>query len=139
MGVSPRDSLAGKCIAEALGTFILVFFGLGAVHAAVLTGAQNGLWQVAIVWGVAVMLAIYVVGGVSGAHINPAITVALTAWGRFPWGAVGPYVLAQLAGAVLAAATLYGLYHPYLEAREQKLNVVRGRPGSEVAARCYRA
>ena len=77
-------SLRARCLAEVLGTFLLVFFGCGAVHTAVLTGAQAGLWQVAIVWGVAIMVAIYVVGGISGAHINPAITTALAAWGRVP-------------------------------------------------------
>lgn len=57
MGLS-RRSLTARSLAEILGTFMLVFFGCGVVHAAVLTNAQHGLWQVAIVWGVAVMLAI---------------------------------------------------------------------------------
>src|SRR5439155_7158374 len=105
--------LPARCVAEVIGTFILVFFGCGAVHAAVLTGAQSGLWQVAIVWGVAVTIAVYVVGGVSGAHINPAITVALAVWGHFSVSRVLPYVAAQLAGAALAGAALYGLYQPY--------------------------
>ena len=65
-----------ESLAEVTGTFILVFFGIGVVHAGVLTQAQSGLWQVAIVWGAAVGLAIYAVAAVSGAHINPAITVA---------------------------------------------------------------
>src|SRR5438270_5494306 len=98
--------LPARCFAEAAGTFLLVFFGCGAVHVAVLTGALAGLWQVAVVWGVAIMVAAYVVGGISGAHINPAISVALAAWGRFPWGDVPVYVAGQLAGAVAAAATL---------------------------------
>src|SRR5439155_987903 len=83
-----RQSLTSRCLAEALGTFILVFFGCGVVHAAVLTNAQHGLWQVATVWGVAVTVAIYVVGVVSGAYINPAITIAMAAWRRLPWGDV---------------------------------------------------
>jgi glycerol uptake facilitator protein len=134
---TPAPSLTAKCLAETLGTFILVFFGLGAVHAAVLTGAQSGLWQVAVVWGVAVMLGIYVVGGVSGAHINPAITISLATWGRFSWGQVGPYALAQTAGAFIAAAALFAGYHPFLEAHEKDRGVVRGEPGSEITAMCY--
>jgi glycerol uptake facilitator protein len=133
----PAGSLRGRCGAEALGTFILVFLGCGAVHAAVLTEAQSGLWQVAIVWSVAVILAVYVVGGISGAHINPAITTALAAWGRFPWGDVGPYVLAQTAGAFVAAACLFGLFGPQLAAKEQEKQVQRGQPGSEITAMCY--
>src|SRR6266545_1788493 len=123
----PGASLAVRCVAEVIGTFILVFFGCGAVHAAVLTGAHTGLWQVAIVWGVAVTVAIYVVGGISGAHINPAITVALAVWGKFAPAQVLPYVAAQLLGAALAAGALYGLYEPYLAAREQERGVERGR------------
>jgi glycerol uptake facilitator protein len=130
-------SLAKKCLAECLGTYLLILFGCGAVHASVLTGAQSGLWQVAIVWGVAIMLAIYTVGAVSGAHINPAITLAFAVWGRFPWRGVSPYVLAQLTGAFLAAATLFLLFNPYLKAREQEKQVVRGSPGSEITAMCY--
>ncbi|HYT94480.1 MAG TPA: aquaporin [Gemmataceae bacterium] len=133
----PGASLAVRCVAEVIGTFILVFFGCGAVHAAVLTGAHTGLWQVAIVWGVAVTVAIYVVGGISGAHINPAITVALAVWGKFAPAQVLPYVAAQLLGAALAAGALYGLYEPYLAAREQERGVERGRRGSEITAMCY--
>src|SRR5215510_13526952 len=119
-------------IAEALGTFILVYFGCGAVHSAVLTGAQSGLWQVAIVWGMGVAFAAYTVGGVSGAHINPAMTIALAAWGRFPWANVGPYIVAQLGGAFLAAAALYMMYGPSLEQKEAKMGVKRGELGSIV-------
>src|SRR5207247_10323735 len=100
-------SLVRTLLAEALGTFILILFGCGAVHAAVLTGAQSGLWQVAIVWGMGVALAAYSVGGVSGAHINPAMTIALAVWRRFPWNMVGPYIAVQRTGAFLAAASLY--------------------------------
>jgi glycerol uptake facilitator protein len=134
---APTFTLTARCVAEILGTFILVFFGCGAVHAAVLHGAQSGLWQVAIVWGVAIMVAIYVIGGVSGAHINPAITITLALWGRCPLRDVVPYIVSQMAGAMLAAATLFGLFSPYLEQREQERGVVRGGEGSEVTAMCY--
>jgi glycerol uptake facilitator protein len=126
-----------RCLAEALGTFVLVFFGCGVVHAAVLTNAQHGLWQVAIVWGIAVMLAIYVVGGISGAHINPAITIALATWQRFAWRDVLPYVLSQLSGAIVAALVLFLLFSPFLTDLETRKGVVRGQPGSEITAMCY--
>jgi glycerol uptake facilitator protein len=136
MGLGP-PSLLARCLAEVIGTFILVFFGCGAVHTAILLGAQAGLWQVAIVWGVAIMVAVYVVGGISGAHINPAITTALAVWGHFPWRRVAPYILSQLAGAFLAAAMLFTLFGPFLAEKEREKGVTRGQPGSEITAMCY--
>src|SRR5262245_45593548 len=110
-----KPTLLHAALAEVLGTFILILFGCGAVHAAVLTGAQSGLWQVAIVWGTSIMLAAYVCGGISGAHINPAMTIALATWGRFEWSRVPAYILAQLCGAMLAAAALFVIYGQYLD------------------------
>lgn len=129
--------LGACCFAEVLGTFLLVFFGCGVVHTAVLTGAQTGLWQVAIVWAIAIMVAIYTVGGISGAHINPAITLAVAIWSDFPKSRILPYIVSQLAGAFLAAAFLFLLYQPQLNALEMALNIERGKPGSEATAMCY--
>ncbi len=130
-------SILRKCAAECIGTYLLVFFGCGVVHCAVLTGSQAGLWQVAVVWGIAVMLGIYSSAAVSGAHINPAITLALALRGRCSWKLVLPYAAAQTAGAFLAAATLFVLFTPFLEAKEYEKLVARGQPGSEVTAMCY--
>jgi glycerol uptake facilitator protein len=124
-------------IAEFVGTFILVLFGCGAVHSAVLTQAQAGLWQVAIVWGLGVMFAAYLCGGISGAHINPAITIAFAFWGRFEWGRVAGYVAAQVGGAFVAAAFLFVIFYGFLERKEKAMNVKRGEPGSIVTAMCY--
>ena len=132
-----KPTLLQAALAEILGTFLLILFGCGAVHSAVLTGAQSGLWQVAIVWGVAIMLAAYVCGGISGAHINPAITLALALWGRFTWSRVPAYILAQLCGAMLAAAVLFVLYGPLLDQKEKDKNVLRGELGSILTATCY--
>jgi glycerol uptake facilitator protein len=132
-----KPALSRQCLAEFAGTYILVLLGCGAVHASVLTGAQSGLWQVAIVWGIAIMLAVYTVGGISGAHINPAVTIAFAVWGRVSWHTVAPYVVSQLAGAFVAAASLFVAFHPYLKAREQVKQVIRGAPGSEITAMCY--
>lgn len=134
---SQGPSLAKQCLAEGIGTWILVFFGCGAVHSAVLTGAQSGLWQVAIVWGIAIMLACYVVGGVSGAHINPAMTLAFAVWGRFDWKKVGPYIASQIAGAMIAALCLNVVFAGMLVAKEKEKEVKRGEPGSIVTATCY--
>lgn len=131
------NTLPRECLAEVVGTFILVFFGVGAVHAAVLTGAQAGIWQVAVVWAVAISLAIYAVGAISGAHINPAITLAFTAFGGFPLRKAPFYIASQVAGAVLGAAVLYGLFGNILREFESAAGIVRGGPGSELSAMVY--
>ncbi|HEX4145543.1 MAG TPA: MIP/aquaporin family protein [Pirellulales bacterium] len=135
--ISAQPPMIGAMLGEAFGTFLLVLLGCGAVHTAVLLEAQHGLWEVAIVWGVAIMLAIYTVDAISGAHINPAMTIAFAAWGRHPWRRVLPYVAAQLVGAILAAAVLYTLFSGFLAAKEFEKGVVRGEPGSIVTAMCY--
>ncbi len=96
-------------LAEALGTFALVFAGCGAVVVEAQTGAL-GHAGVALTIGLVVMAAIYAVGEVSGAHINPAVTVAFWASGRFPGARVVPYALAQVAGALAASGLLAALF-----------------------------
>lgn len=130
-------SVRRAMVAEFVGTFLLVFFGCGAVHAAVLLGAQSGLWQVAIVWGIAIMLAIYSVDAISGAHINPAMTIAFSVWNGFPATRVIPYILSQVAGAAAAASLLFFLFSGFLSRLEAEKQVERGQPGSVITAMCY--
>src|SRR5262245_21494269 len=108
--------LGRALVGEAVGTFLLVLFGTGAVAAAVLTGAQVGLWQVAVVWGFGVSLAIYCSAAASGAHLNPAVSLAFALWrpAGFPRRRVLPYWGAQMAGAVLAGATVAAIVWPFL-------------------------
>src|SRR3954454_24513025 len=93
-------------VGEFIGTFLLVFFGCGSVAAAVLLGAQVGVFQVAIVWGLGIALAIYLTGSLSGAHLNPAVTCAFVTCGNFPMRRVPGYVVAQFGGAFAASAVL---------------------------------
>ena len=95
-------------IGEFFGTFLLVFFGCGSVCAAVATGAQVGVFQLAIVWGLGIATAIYLTGSLSSGHLNPAVTIALAAWSRFPLRLVLPYLVVQMIGAFAAAASLIG-------------------------------
>src|SRR6476620_84481 len=90
-------------IGEFFGTFLLVVFGCGSWCAAVATGAQVGVFQIAIVWGIGIATAIYLTGSLSSAHLNPAVTIASAAWSRFPVRLVLPYVLVQMVGAFAAA------------------------------------
>jgi glycerol uptake facilitator protein len=103
-----------RMLAEALGTAVLVLFGAGTILAAAATGAGQmsyaALGFIALAFGAAVTLAIFVFGPTSGAHINPAVTIALAVIGRFPWRGVGPYVAAQLAGAAVGAAGIVAVF-----------------------------
>lgn len=111
--------LWGECIAEFMGTFILIMFGDGVVAGFLLFTNITGTaptpfayqWIVIMIgWGLAVMLGIYVAGAISGAHINPAVTLGLAVRGKLPWNKVLPYWAAQVVGAFVAAAIVYFVY-----------------------------
>lgn len=99
-------SMGRRTVAELLGTFWLV---LGGVGSAVLAGDKVGAAGVALAFGLSVLTAVYAIGHISGAHLNPAVTVGLAAGGRFAWRDVAPYVLAQLLGGILASAVILAL------------------------------
>ena len=124
-------------IGEFFGTFLLVFFGCGSVCAAVLTGAQVGAFQVAIVWGLGIATAIYLTGALSGAHLNPAVTVSMAVWSDFPKSRVAPYFVSQMLGAFFGAALLFYIFGDALKVYEQANSVVRGAPGSEATAMIF--
>jgi aquaporin Z len=99
---------AKKYAAEAIGTFWLTFAGCGsAVIAAGFPDVGIGLLGVALAFGLTVVTMAYSIGHISGCHLNPAVTVGLAAGGRFPTGQIVPYVIAQVLGAIVAAAVLY--------------------------------
>ena len=124
-------------IGEFFGTFLLVFFGCGSVCAAVSTGAQVGVFQIAIVWGLGIATAIYVTGSLSSAHLNPAVTIASAVWSRFPARLVLPYIAVQMLGAFAAAALLYPIFNGSITAYEKKNAIERGQPGSEATAMVF--
>ena len=97
-----------KYAAEAIGTFWLTFAGCGsAVIAAGFPQVGIGLVGVSLAFGLSVVTMAYAIGHISGCHLNPAVTVGLAAGGRFPAGQILPYVIAQVIGAIVAAALLY--------------------------------
>ena len=104
----------GEALAEFFGTMVLILFGDGCVacfglFTKVVPGANT--WTVIIFgWGFAVMLGIYVSGAISGAHLNPAVTLGFAVTGRFSWSKVAPYMVAQVLGAFVAAGILYFVY-----------------------------
>jgi glycerol uptake facilitator protein len=132
-----KPPLPAWVVGEFAGTFLLVFFGCGSVAAAVLTGAQVGIFQVAIVWGLGIATAIYLTGGLSGAHLNPAVTLSLATSAGFPWRRVPGYLAIQVLGAFTASAVLYLVFAGPLRAFEAAQGIVRGAPGSEASAMIF--
>ena len=110
-----------KYAAEAIGTFWLTFAGCGsAVIASAFPQVGIGLVGVSLAFGLSVVTMAYAIGHISGCHLNPAVTVGLASGGRFPVGQIAPYVIAQVIGAIAAAALLYV--------------VASGAPGFDVSA-----
>ena len=110
----PR-AVVREMLAEFLGTFVLIVFGVGVVAQAVLSRNTAGTYlSINIAWGLAVTMACYVCAGVTGAHLNPAVTLGLAVHRKFPWSKVLPYAVAQVAGAFAASAVVYLTYREAL-------------------------
>jgi MIP family channel proteins len=102
---------AREALAEFLGTCVLIIFGSAVVAQVVLSGGANGSYlSINLGWGLGVTMAIYVSAGVSGAHLNPAVTLALAVHRGFAWSKVVPYCLAQIAGAFTGALVTFVTY-----------------------------
>jgi glycerol uptake facilitator protein len=136
-----RVGLAGELVAECLGTFVLICFGDGVVAMAVAALNQSGRGTQIFVasgdwllitwgWGFAVAFAVYVAGGVSGAHINPAVTIAFATRRDFPWRKVPGYIAAQMVGAFLGALLVYIVYKASIDSYETAKHITRGDPNS---------
>ncbi len=117
--MNTKPSLLAELLAEFLGTFVLILFGVGVVAMVVLFPSttpgeiiHGGYTNITLGWGLAVTMGIYVAGSISGAHLNPAVTLTLAVFRGFPWRKVLLYSLAQTAGAFVAAALVYRNYLP---------------------------
>ena len=116
-----KFSAMQEFLAELLGTMVLIIFGCGVVATVVLFASTDpkipgqivfgGYTNITLGWGFAVLMGIMVSAGVSGAHLNPAVTVALAATRRFPWGKVPHYLAGQFIGAFLGAAVIFAVYY----------------------------
>jgi glycerol uptake facilitator protein len=121
-----QPSLKGQCVAEFLGTALMIFFGTGCVAALKVAGASFGLWEISIIWGFAVAMAIYLSAAVSGAHLNPAVSIALALFAGFEKRKLPFYIAAQIAGAFCGAGLVYLLYVSLFFDFEQTHHMVRG-------------
>jgi MIP family channel proteins len=125
------NALWREVLAEFFGTFILIVFGVGVVAQVVLSkGAAGNTLSINVAWGLAVTMGCYVSAGVTGAHLNPAVTLALAVHRRFPWNKVLPYSLAQVAGAFAASAVVFMTYHEALNAFDSGVRQVIGPQGT---------
>src|SRR5215218_2760737 len=136
-----RATAWGEYLSEFLGTFVLIMFGDGVVAMAVAALNQSGRgtkifdaagdWLlIGFGWFFAVTLAVYVAGGVSGAHINPAVTIALAVRRGFAWSKVPGYIVAQVLGAFVAAVVVYVVYKAAIDSYEAANHITRGEPNS---------
>ncbi|MFO0754007.1 MAG: aquaporin [Thermodesulfovibrionales bacterium] len=121
-----RHDFAG----EFIGTFLLVFFCCSSVAVTVLFSSHVGLFQIAVIQGLSVTLAIYATRYLSCAHLNPAVSVAMVIGGRMPAARLPTYLSAQFAGAFAAAAMLYLIFGDSIARFEQIHGIIRGTPES---------
>jgi glycerol uptake facilitator protein len=128
-----KQSLAAELSAEFIGTLVLILFGNGVVAMVVLfgTGAageivNGGYTNITLGWGLGVAMGVYVAGKISGAHLNPAVTITLAVFRGFSWAKVLPYIVAQVAGAFLAAAVVYWNYLPAFHKVDPQLEHTAG-------------
>ena len=116
-------------LAEAVGTLILIIFGDGVVANVLLQkskGKDSGWIVITTGWAIGVMMAVYCVGRISGAHLNPAVTISLAVLGSFPWGEVPGYIVSQVIGAFLGGIVVWLAYLPHwgiTESAESKLAI----------------
>src|ERR671926_1629485 len=136
-----RRTPLGEVVSEFVGTFVLIAFGDGVVAMAVAALNQSGRGSQIFAasgdwlligwgWGLAVAFGVYVAGGISGAHINPAVTLAFAARRGFPWRKVPGYIGAQMLGAFLGALLVYIVYKASIDSFERANHITRGDPSS---------
>jgi glycerol uptake facilitator protein len=120
-----KNNLMGELMAEFIGTLVLVMFGNGVVAMVVLFGSgapgeivHGGFTNITFGWGLGVTMGCYIAGKISGAHLNPAVTIALAVFRGFPWRKVLPYSIAQIAGGFVAAALVFWNYLPAFRATD---------------------
>lgn len=131
--MTSKPGLMAELVAEFLGTFVLILFGTGVVAMVLLFPARNpgetihgGFTNITFGWGLGVTMGIYIAGKVSGAHLNPAVTLAVAVFRKFPWRKVIPYSIAQTAGAFAAAALVFWNYRPAFHQVDPQLQSTAG-------------
>ena len=128
-----KTNLGAELVAEFIGTMVLILFGNGVVAMVVLFGTHTpgeivhgGYTNITFGWGLGVTMGCYIAGRITGAHLNPAVTLTLAVFRGFPWRKVAPYSLAQTAGAFVAAAIVFWNYMPAFRATDPNFDHTAG-------------
>ncbi|HUA14608.1 MAG TPA: MIP/aquaporin family protein [Verrucomicrobiae bacterium] len=131
--MQPKPTLVAELVAEFLGTFVLILLGTGVVAMVLLFPTRNagetihgGYTNITIGWGLAVTMGIYIAGRISGAHLNPAVTLSFAVFRDFPWRKVIPYSIAQTLGAFAAAGLVFWDYLPAFHQVDPQLDHTAG-------------
>src|SRR5258708_10231273 len=131
--MNPKTTVFAELVAEFLGTFVLILLGVGVVAMVVLFPSQDpgetihgGFTNITLGWGLAVTMGVYIAGKISGAHLNPAVTLALAVFRGFPWRKVLPYCITQTAAAVAASALVFWNYRPAFQQFDPALEHTAG-------------
>src|SRR5918999_79469 len=134
---APEPSTVATVVGEVVGSFLISFLGLGIGAAAAVYGGQDDvtwfgdIWPTAFGWALCIALAIYATASLSGAHFNPAVTIALAATGRHPWSQVPRYIASQLVGWFAGAALVVALFGSNIKRLADDAGIKFGDPGSE--------
>ena len=131
------SGIVRKVLAEGVGTFILVLFGCGSIAVSVWLNGQYGLWSLATTLALGVTLGAYVSRGISGGHLNPAVTISMAIFTDFGWHKVVPYIMGQILGAFLAAYVIWFTFDGVTAVFEASNGIVRGELGSELSMMGY--
>ena len=125
----------GQYFAEMFGTMFLLMVGTSVAAMAILYGSFSGdYWGICILWGLGVAIPVYIAGPISGAHFNPAVTLAFAINGGFPWRKVPGYIIVQVIGAFLGAALTDVLYNPVIDAFNLAHHTTRSAAGGLVTS-----
>lgn len=134
---SCKKATIKELLGEFIGTFIIVQIGTGSVMSDIFCASTSGLFQIAAIWAFAVTIAISTTASVSGAHLNPSITLSFALLRGFQWNKVVPFVVAQTLGAIAASATNFALFGAKIKVFEQANNIVRGTSAGVLSARAF--
>jgi len=126
MNICIRKNIFQQCIFEFLGTGLIMFFGVGCLAASKLTNIYFNRYEISLIWGCAVSLSIYLSISISGAHLNPAITILFWLFYKFNKNKVFPYIISQISGAFFFTMLIYYMYYNILISFENKYHIVRG-------------